>query len=121
MPDHVTGTAYFVDDDMRCGFALVPHNADTLLCGVFRHPDADRPILPEIIAFAAGITDDLEQSLLLDCFAPLAPVYGRYGFTETFRMAFDPKFKPEGWNPETHGTPDVVFMSREATPARIAA
>ena len=47
----------------------------------------------------------------LDAFAPVLPeLYAEMGFSTAARVAFDPNEKPDGWNTETMGEPDVHFM-----------
>lgn len=121
MAEDVKGTLYYIDNAGLSGFALqpLPQGTGFYLTCVFRHAKASRPLLADLLAFAETELDGAE--LVLDCFEPLAAIYGAYGFCEYDRAVFDPAFMPEGWNTETHGTPDVVFMTRSANPAQIAA
>lgn len=40
----------------------------------------------------------------------LPAYYGRFGFVETKRLPWSDEFAPPGWDYETYGRPDVVFM-----------
>jgi hypothetical protein len=42
----------------------------------------------------------------------LPSLYGRHGFTETFRASWDDEFAPKNWNFAAWGRPDYVEMSR---------
>lgn len=119
-PEHDEGYIYVLSHDGLSGFVLKPHSdAAMYLCGVFRHPDAKKPVLPAMLRHADMLTRGM--SLILDCFEPLVPVYEAQGFKETHRVPFDPQFKPKGWHEREHGKPDVVFMERNGIAKAIAA
>lgn len=40
----------------------------------------------------------------------LTKLYEKNGFRVVSRVKFNKEYAPEGWNEETHGTPDVVYM-----------
>jgi hypothetical protein len=53
----------------------------------------------------------------LDCFEDpvnkwLPTLYGRYGFKETSRMAWDDQYAPKNWDYVKRDQPPVVFMER---------
>lgn len=49
----------------------------------------------------------------LDCFANFLPgYYACFGFEETGRMKFNREYAPKGWDYDSMGEPDVVFMAR---------
>lgn len=116
LPDYDPAARYYVTEDCKAGFCLKPYSLGTdYLCGVFRDPSYPAPVLPHVLAWA---DTHLGRDLMLDCFAPLARVYEAQGFALEHSVRFDPAFKPEGWDMDTHGTPDVLFMLR---PAPVAA
>ncbi|MBS4163646.1 Uncharacterized protein PRO82_000949 [Candidatus Protochlamydia amoebophila] len=51
----------------------------------------------------------------LDCFnmpsLPLPLMYAKHGLVPVAKVAFDPKEKPEGWDVDKYGKPDVIFMA----------
>ncbi|WP_052236407.1 hypothetical protein [Candidatus Protochlamydia amoebophila] len=51
----------------------------------------------------------------LDCFnmpnLPLPLIYAKHGLVPVAKVAFDPKEKPEGWDVDKYGKPDVIFMA----------
>lgn len=97
---------FFLSEDFSAGYALDGNN----LVGVFAHATEGKGALPYILHDAAyRLWADEWTYINLDCFAPLAAVYGRYGFEETGRVAFDWQYAPEGWQADM-GEPDVVFM-----------
>ena len=50
----------------------------------------------------------------------LPKLYSKFGFVETGRMKFDPRYAPAGWDYEKYGTPDVVFMTWKGWPKNAA-
>jgi hypothetical protein len=54
-----------------------------------------------------------EGATTLDAYDGFLPgYYSQFGFRETGRMKFVDEYAPEGWDFETQGRPDVVFMAR---------
>ena len=94
----------FLYDDGKAGFAITRQGD---LVSVFKHPDstiegAMGVMVPEAIRNGVRRLDAFE--------GPLTEGYAKYGFVEVGRETFNPEIAPEGWDIETMGTPDVVFM-----------
>lgn len=95
-------TRLFLAEDGLSGFAL----RDGDIISVFSHADAPKGALDEIMPMAIQ-----EGGNRLDAFdGGLGKLYGRYGFKASARMPFNPDYKPDGWDDELHGAPDVIFM-----------
>ena len=95
-------TRLFTSEDGLSGFAL----RDGEIVSVFSHPDAPRNSLDEMLPLAIQ-----EGGNRLDAFdGGLGKLYGRYGFKASARMDFDSEYKPDDWDDDLLGTPDVLFM-----------
>lgn len=87
----------------RAGCAVTQ---DKDLVSVFRHPECNDSLMPVLTAATL-------EARTLDCFDVngfLPSLYRELGWFETSRVAFDPDLKPDGWDVETDGRPDVVLM-----------
>lgn len=105
--EHYTNpdTQLFLSDDGLRGAAVIGGN----LVSVFKHPDSPEPMGPLLAEAAAASTD-------LDCFdigGFLPTLYGKYGFSPTARLKFNREYAPPGWDYETAGDPDVVYMASD--------
>ena len=97
-------TDLFLYDGGKAGFAISKTGA---IISVFKHPDSSIDnAMPVLIqeAIRQGATH-------LDAFDGfLTEQYAKLGFVEVWRQPWDDQYTPEGWNKETMGTPDVVYM-----------
>lgn len=100
------GTRLFMSPD---GNVLAAVSADGTLNSVVRMPEGSKADLHRVLSDAAPVATKL------DAFETITPLYARYGFYETGRVAFDPQYAPPGWNYARDGRPDVVFMERSPT------
>lgn len=107
LPSDYTEMRCFLSEDSRSGFVV-----------------KDSGELVNVFSLVKGRGDALVRAAIaegatsLDCYDGHLPrLYGRNGFVETGRVAWDDAYAPEGW---TFGRPDVVFMAL-AAPAALAA
>ena len=47
----------------------------------------------------------------LDCFAPLEPVYQRFGFKPVAHDAWNDAYAPADWDYAENGRPDIAYLS----------
>lgn len=120
-PYAANGMILFLSPDGLSGFGLHPTgDGEFDMVHVFSHADV-KGRLPEMVAMAEAVAiANGAISLSLDCFAPLVPIYSRFGFLERDRVSFDWEYAPEGWS-EDMGEPDVVFMAKSLSVMAIAA
>lgn len=101
---HSKDATLFVTVDGRGGFALMQGE----LASLFSLPGAHYGDMLVQEAVERG-------AFKLSCYdtrGKLPSLYGRHGFEETFRAAWDDAFAPKKWNFEAWGRPDYVEMSR---------
>jgi len=80
------------------------------IVSVFRHPGYGKVKIAETVM---PVAIELGGNRL-DCFSgdecALPAIYGAYGFIPVAKVSFDIRFKPDNWNDERDGTPDIVYM-----------
>lgn len=68
---------------------------------------------PKKAGFEAVLEAMRRGGYTLDAFDHFLPgLYSQLGFRETGRVKFNREYAPPGWNYQTFGEPDVVFMKR---------
>ncbi len=90
----------FVADDYQSGFA-VKDDGDIVSVFSLAHGR-----LADMIELARQNGGDH-----LDCFEPLAPVYGRFGFQVTSKADWADEYAPADWDYAANGRPSVTFLS----------
>ena len=96
----------FLSADGKTGFAI---KADGDLVSVFNV--GEKGVVQKIIPYMHDL-----GATKLDAFdevGRLPELYGKGGFVETGRDAWNPQYAPAGW---TGGTPDVVYMEHPGAP-----
>ena len=94
----------FLTEDTRGGFAIIGEE----LASLFSLPGAhygDHLV-------AAAIDRGVCRLSCFDSKGKLLALYGRHGFRETLRAAFDDSLAPKDWDYAAWGRPDYVEMSR---------
>lgn len=105
-PEEYAGMRTYLTADGSAGFAI---KKDGDIVSVFNHRDGKHEgISPYLVALATS-----EGGTKLDAFnigGGLPRIYGDSGFDVVKKDAWDPKFRPDDWDDELLGTPDVVYM-----------
>jgi hypothetical protein len=102
-------TKLFMAEDASAGVA-VGRNGD--LVSVFKSKDSKTRI-GDLLTDASKIAKTLDA---YDVNGYLPTLYSNYGFTPVARIKFNREFAPEGWDFETMGEPDIVFMAKTREP-----
>lgn len=100
----------YLSADGKSGFAI---KEDGDLVSVFNGGDvkgAIKDIIPHFNALGATKLDAFDEA------GRLPELYGRGGFKEVRREAWNPQYAPDGW---TGGEPDVVFMEHPGIQAGV--
>jgi hypothetical protein len=101
------GGSFHLDETGKVGYIIT---GEKDLQGVFNNGG---PPGSGSAAVRQAVADGAET---LDCFDGKLPgIYGKLGFVETSRIAWDDQYAPKGWDYEKDGRPDVVFMRHESS------
>ena len=103
------GTKLFYAEDNPGVGAGVAVTVDRDLVSVFKHPESTAKVR-ELLREAAVEAQTLDA---FDVNGFLPSLYSEFGFKPVARVAFDPNFKPDGWDIATLGQPDVVLMVKD--------
>lgn len=103
-PDEYAGMRLFTTDDRQVGFAVKP---DGDIVSVFKKPGskvkgAIQKIIPAAVAAGGTKLDAFDGYLVNE--------YKKAGFVEVGRAPWNDEYKPDGWDYDTMGRPDVVYM-----------
>jgi len=102
--EEIADAKLFITPDGLGGFAVKKDGDIVSLFATAGGPFKNVSFTALALAVQAG-------GVKLDAFDPVLPkLYRRIGFSTAARVAFDPNEKPDGWNTETMGEPDVHFM-----------
>ena len=102
--EEIADAKLFITPDGLGGFAVKKDGDIVSLFATAGGPFKNVSFTALALAVQAG-------GVKLDAFDPVLPkLYRRMGFSTAARVAFDPNEKPDGWNTETMGEPDVHFM-----------
>lgn len=110
------GVRLFLAEDKMAGAAVIPPAPGLVgndLVSVFRNPKSKEDI--------GGLLERaVAEAHRADAFASknskgethLINLYAKKGLYPVARLKFNPEYKPEGWDLDTHGQPDVVFLAK---------
>ena len=102
--EEIADAKLFITPDGLGGFAVKKDGDIVSLFATAQGPFKNVSFTALALAVQSG-------GVKLDAFDPVLPkLYRRMGFSTAARVAFDPNEKPDGWNTETMGEPDVHFM-----------
>lgn len=102
---------FLCTEDPYSGYCL--ENGGCYLSGVFSLVKGNR--LPSIVAHASTMAKTLGcDTLSLNCYQPIAHLYGQHGFSTAFQSPFHMFPKPKGWH-DAMGEPDNCFMVKSLT------
>jgi hypothetical protein len=103
----------FATADGMTGFSVSPSGEMT---SVFNHPKSKYGKASKRAAETAVLLGGATHASGFDPALPKA--YQAGGFRAVARNAWNKKYKPAGWDAESQGEPDVVFMAADRSAAR---
>lgn len=103
----------FMTEDKQAGYAVTPEGE---LNSVFSHPESRYRNVAQHAAQHAILMGGATHASAFD---PVLPeMYRRGGFEVVAHTPWNEEYKPEGWDSERQGTPNVTFLAAKPTEFR---